>query len=55
MAKATAVLCPEPEALRGKWLEGFPGCRELHLELGCGKGGFTCAAAAAVCTGGAGA
>ncbi len=47
MEKASAVLVQEPESLRGKWLERYPACRELHLELGCGKGGFTCAAAAA--------
>ncbi len=47
MERASKVLETEPEALRGKWLDYFPQCRELHLELGCGKGGFTCAAAAA--------
>ncbi len=46
MERASSVLVTEPEALRGRWLEAFPRCRELHLELGCGKGSFTCAAAA---------
>ena len=47
MEKASAVLEREPEGLRGSWLAAFPGFRHLHLELGCGKGGFTCEAAAA--------
>ena len=41
MARAGAVLEGEPERFRGRWLEAFPGCRELHVELGCGKGRFT--------------
>ena len=48
MEKASAVLTTQPEALRGKWLASFPGHTHLQLELGCGKGGFTCAAAAAM-------
>ena len=48
MEKASAVLTTQPEALRGKWLAAFPGHAHLQLELGCGKGGFTCAAAAAM-------
>ena len=47
MEKASAVLEPEPEKLRGRWLEGFPACSRLYLELGCGKGSFTCASAQA--------
>ena len=47
MEKASAVLEREPEALRGRWLEAFPGHDRLYLELGCGKGSFTCAAAQA--------
>ena len=47
MEKASAVLLSQPEQLRGRWLEAIPGYEHLHLELGCGKGGFTCAAAAA--------
>ena len=47
MEKASAVLEPEPEKLRGRWLEGFPACSRLYLELGCGKGSFTCASALA--------
>ena len=45
MEKASAVLEREPEKLRGRWLERFPDCSRLYLELGCGKGSFTCAAA----------
>ena len=48
MERASSVLTASPEALRGKWLASFPGYSHLHLELGCGKGGFTCAAAAAM-------
>ena len=42
MEKCAAVLLREPEALRGRWLQTFPPYTKLHLELGCGKGGFTC-------------
>ena len=41
MERCSAVLLREPEALRGRWLEEFPGFRALHVELGCGKGRFT--------------
>lgn len=41
MEKAGAVLVTEPEALRGRWLETYPGHDRLWLELGCGKGRFT--------------
>lgn len=46
MERCADVLIREPEALRGRWLEAFPGHRELHLELGCGKGRFTADTAA---------
>ncbi len=36
-----------PEALRGKWSQSFAQSQPLHLELGCGKGVFTAATAAA--------
>jgi tRNA (guanine-N7-)-methyltransferase len=42
MERCAAVLTQEPEALRGKWLSRFPGLGALYLELGCGKGRFTC-------------
>ncbi len=47
MEKASAVLEREPEKLRGRWLEEYPGHARLYLELGCGKGSFTCASAQA--------
>lgn len=46
MEKAGVVLVTDPEALRGRWLEQFPGRRKLWLELGCGKGRFTAETAA---------
>lgn len=46
MERAGAVLEGEPERFRGRWLEAFPGCREVHVELGCGKGRFTADTAA---------
>lgn len=36
-----------PKALRGNWRSLMPGAKELRLELGCGKGRFTCQTAAA--------
>ena len=41
MERCAATLVTEPETLRGKWLETFPGHKALHLEIGCGKGRFT--------------
>lgn len=41
LARCAAVFLDEPEALRGRWLEAFPGYDGLSLELGCGKGRFT--------------
>ena len=41
MERCEAVLLREPEKLRGRWLETFPGFESLHVELGCGKGRFT--------------
>ena len=46
MERCAATLITDPEALRGHWLEHFPGHRALHLELGCGKGRFTADTAA---------
>ena len=37
----------EPSELIGKWKTAFPSFSELHLELGCGKGRFTCETARA--------
>lgn len=42
MEKCAALLVTEPELLKGQWRARLaPGC-ELRLELGCGKGRFTC-------------
>ena len=41
MEKCAELLVEKPEALRGRWLETFPGFKRLHIELGCGKGRFT--------------
>ncbi|MCQ2551621.1 MAG: tRNA (guanosine(46)-N7)-methyltransferase TrmB [Clostridia bacterium] len=41
--KMEAVAChiaTEPENNKGQWLENFPGCHKLFLEIGCGKGKF---------------
>ena len=46
MERAGAVLTAGPEQFRGRWLEAFPNCREVHVELGCGKGRFTADCAA---------
>ena len=40
MDKCARLIVAEPEQLRGRWLAEF-GFRELHAELGCGKGFFT--------------
>ena len=41
MDKCSALMNEEPELLRGKWIENYPGHQRLYLELGCGKGRFT--------------
>jgi tRNA (guanine-N7-)-methyltransferase len=46
MERCAATLIREPEERRGAWRELMPGCRELRLELGCGKGRFTAETAA---------
>ena len=37
----------DPEALRGSWRSLMPSAGELRVELGCGKGRFTCETAKA--------
>ena len=44
MERCKEYLVAEPETRKGKWRK--PG-RKLRLEIGCGKGSFTCAQAAA--------
>lgn len=50
MERCSRVLVPTPEAAaeqKGRWREALmPLARELHVELGCGKGKFTCETAA---------
>lgn len=46
MERCAATLIREPQERRGAWRELMPGCRELRLELGCGKGRFTAETAA---------
>lgn len=47
MERCGDCLIAQPEALRGHWREKLsPDC-ELRVELGCGKGRFTCETAAA--------
>ena len=41
MDRCAAFLDTEPENLRGRWREVYPGHDRLYLELGCGKGRFT--------------
>ena len=36
-----------PEEYKGRWRELMPACSALHVEVGCGKGGFTVQTAAA--------
>lgn len=37
----------QPETYKGRWRELMPSCRELRVEVGCGKGKFTVETAAA--------
>lgn len=43
--KCADLMIAEPQKLAGHWLESAPECKNLHLEIGCGKGRFTVAAA----------
>ena len=42
LERCAHVLENSPEALRGSWLDACPVYDEVHVELGCGKGRFTC-------------
>lgn len=46
MVACEPVWIHEPEALRGNWRSLMTGCRELRVEVGCGKGKFTVETAA---------
>ena len=41
MEACGGLIVAEPTERRGHWRELLPGCREVRLELGCGKGRFT--------------
>lgn len=41
MERCAHVQIFEPEHLRGQWKATFSGYKQLHVELGCGKGRFT--------------
>lgn len=41
LARCADMLAAEPEAWKGRWRTRQPEARELHLEIGCGKGRFT--------------
>ena len=47
MEACSDIWIRQPEQLRGHWRELFPQAREVHLEVGCGKGKFTVETAAA--------
>ena len=42
MERCAQVQITDPEAYRGRWLSEIPGYDKLFIELGCGKGRFTC-------------
>ena len=42
MERCAAVQIQTPEDYKGRWAEEFSQYREIRLELGCGKGRFTC-------------
>ena len=47
MEKCGAILIKDPKEQRGHWRELMPEAKMLRLEIGCGKGTFTCKTAAA--------
>ena len=47
MARCESLQVKEPEKNYGVWRERYPGFKELHLEIGCGKGRFTAESAKA--------
>ncbi|MPM36849.1 tRNA (guanine-N(7)-)-methyltransferase [bioreactor metagenome] len=46
LERCAAYLVASPEEHRGRWRDLSPRAEELRLELGCGKGRFTCQTAA---------
>ncbi len=47
MEACSDIWIRDPETKRGHWRELYPQCREIRLEVGCGKGKFTAETAAA--------
>ncbi len=47
MARCAELLIGHPEERRGRWRDLMPEAEALRLELGCGKGRFTCETAQA--------
>ena len=47
MERCGDFLIRDPYTMAGKWRQLMPEAREIRLELGCGKGRFTCQTAAA--------
>lgn len=41
MEACTEYWIQQPETYQGHWRDLMPQCRELRVEVGCGKGGFT--------------
>lgn len=46
MEQCTDYWIREPETYRGRWRQQMPDAKAIYLELGCGKGRFTCETAA---------
>jgi len=46
MERCAHLYVREPETMSGHWRDLLPGCRALHVEVGCGKGRFTAEMAA---------
>ena len=42
LERVAALSIPDPAALKGRWAEVYPEYKEIRLEIGCGKGRFTC-------------
>ncbi len=42
MERCAALQIMEPEKLKGRWHEEFSQYKSIRLEIGCGKGRFTC-------------
>jgi tRNA (guanine-N7-)-methyltransferase len=42
MERCGTLLIEQPAEQKGKWRELYPDCADVRLEIGCGKGRFTC-------------